>query len=102
MKPAEILALLTFKPKDIPKMATIKNKPTWASIKAFQESIQDQSIAITTFDHNLSFFGMVLQASYFGPLSNGNLYTPPIDPGPAPANAISTSAQITEVVRIYK
>ena len=83
-------------------MATIANKPTWASIKYFQYFIQDQAIPITTSDHNLGFLTMVLRASYFDPINNGNPFAPPIDPGPAPINATGTAAQITEVVRLYK
>ena len=45
---------------------------------------------------------MVLQASDFDPLKNGNLFAPPIDTGPAPANSIGTSSKITEAVRLYK
>ena len=102
MKPADILALLPVKPEDMPEIATITKKPTWASIKAFQESIQDQAMSIITCDHNLGFLGMVLQGSYFYPLNNGNLFVPPIDPVPAPVNATGTAAQITEVIRLYK
>ena len=79
MKPADILALLPVKPEDMPEISTITNKPTRSSIKASQESIQDQAISITTCDHNLGFLGMVLLASYFDPLNNRNPFVPPID-----------------------
>ena len=59
-------------------------------------------MAITTCDHNLGLIGMVLRASYFDPLNNGNPFYPTKYPGPAPFNAIITSAQITEVVRLYR
>ena len=59
-------------------------------------------MSITTCDHNLGFLGMVLRASYFDPLNNGNPFAPPIDPGPAPINPTGTAPQITEVVRLYK
>ena len=59
-------------------------------------------MAIATCDHNLGFPGMILRSSDFDPFNNGNPFAPPTDPGPAHANAINTSAQITEVVRLYK
>ena len=62
MKPADILVLLPVKPEDMSEIANVTNKPTRASIKDFQESIQDQAMAITTCDHNLGFLGMILQA----------------------------------------
>ena len=102
MNPADILALLPVKPEDMPKIATIKNKPTRASIKAFQESIQDQSMPITARDHILGFLGMVPRASDFDPINNGNPFASPTDPIPTPVNAISTATQITEAVRLYK
>ena len=55
MKPAGILVLLPVKLEDMPENATITNKPTRACIKAFQKSIQDQAMAITTYDHNIGF-----------------------------------------------
>ena len=62
MKPAENFALLFVKPEDMPKIATTTNQPTRASIKAFQEIIKDQTVSITTYDHNLGFLIMVLWA----------------------------------------
>ena len=100
MKPVEILALIPVKPEDMPKIATITNKPTRVSIKAFQESIQDQAMSITTCDHSLCILGMVLRSSDFDPLNNRNQFVTPIDTGPAIVNATVTAAQITEVIRL--
>ena len=102
MNPDDILALLPVKSEDMPKIATITNKQTRESIKAIHESIQDQAMSITTCYHNLGFLGMVIQASDFYPLNNGNPFASPIETGPAPINPTGTDAQITEVVRLYK
>ena len=102
MNTADILALLPVKPEDMPKIATIINKPTRESIKYFQESIQDQAMSMITCDHNLGFLGMVLRASDFYPLKNRKPFSPPIDPWPNPVNAIGTDPQITEVLHLYK
>ena len=92
MKPADILELLPVKPEDMPKIATTTNKTTRSSIKNFQESIKYQAMAINTCKHNLGFVGMVLRASDFDPLNNGNPFAPPKDPGPNHFNAIGTDA----------
>ena len=97
MKPDDMLELLPVRPEDIPKIATRTNKPTRESIKAFQESIQYQAMAITTCDHNLGFLGIVLQASYFDHLNNGNPFAITKYTRPSPINAIETSDQINEV-----
>ena len=102
MKPAGILALLTIKPEDMPEISTITIKTTRASIKAFQEIIQNQAMSITTCDYNLGFLVMVLGASDFDPLNNRNPFASPTDPRPAPVNAIVTGAQITEGERLYR
>ena len=102
MKSADILDLLPVKPENMPKIETTTNKPTRASIKAFQESIQDQAMSIKTCDHNLGFLIMVPRASDFDPLKNGNPFAPPTYPGPCPINFIGAATQITEVVRLYK
>ena len=102
MNKADILELLPTKAEDMPEIETITNKPTRASIKAFQEIIQDQAKSITTCDHNLGFLGMVLRVSYFDPLNNRNPFSSPTDPGPSPVNDIVTGAQITEGVRLYR
>ena len=59
-------------------------------------------MSITTYDHNLGFLGMVLPASDFDLLNNGNPFLPPIDSGPAPINVTNIAAQIAKVVRLYK
>ena len=59
-------------------------------------------MAIITCDHNLGFVGMLLQESDFDPLNSRNPFAPPIDPGPALFNTISKTAQITEVLGLYK
>ena len=61
-KPADSLALIPVKKEDMPKIATITNKLTRASIKYLQEGIQYQAMDTTTYEHNLGFLGMVLQA----------------------------------------
>ena len=71
-----------------------------ASIKSFQEIIQDKVMAITNCDHSLDFLGMVLRELYFNPINNRNPFAPPTDPGPSPINIIDKAAQITEVVRL--
>ena len=102
MKPSDILVFLPVKPEDMPKIATITNKPTRESIKDFQEIIQYQAMSITTCGHNLGFLGMIIRASDFDHLNNGNQIAPPIDPVPTPVNFTDTAAQTTEVVRLYK
>ena len=102
MNPADILALLPVKPEDMPKIASIPNKPSLASIKAFKESIQDQAVSITICDRNLGLLRILLRASYFDPLNNGNPFLPPTDPKPATANTIGTAAQINAVRHLYK
>jgi hypothetical protein len=50
MKASDILALLPVTPSDMPQIATSTAPPTRQSLKNFQESIQDQAMAITTSD----------------------------------------------------
>ena len=102
MKPSDMLALLPVKPEDIPVIATIKNKATRASIKYFQEIIQDQAMDITTCYNNLVLLRFALRASYYDTLSNRNPFVLPTDPEPAPVHSIGTSAQITEVLCLCK
>ena len=59
-------------------------------------------MSITTYDHNLSFLRMVLRASDFDLIKNGNPFAPPTDTRPTPRNDTGTYSQITEVVRLYK
>ena len=45
---------------------------------------------------------MVLLASDFDSLNNGNPFAPPTDPRPAPVYSIGSAAQITEFVHLYE
>jgi hypothetical protein len=101
MKASDILALLPVTPSNMPQIATSTEPPTRQSLKNFQESIQDQAMAITTSDPLLSFLGLVLNDSIFQTLSHtATSYTPPADPGNAP-NATSTGAVIAEATRVF-
>ena len=101
MKASDILALLPVKPSDMPQIATSTEPPTRQSLKNFQESIQDQAMAITTSDPILGFLGLVLQDSTYQTLSaSGTSYAAPLDPGPAPS-ATGSAAVITEATRVF-
>ena len=101
MKASDILALLPVQPADMPQIATATEPPTRQSLKLFQESIQDQAMAITTSDPILGFLGLVLKDSTFQTLSAATIsYTPPVDPGNAP-NATGTAAVIAEATRVF-
>ena len=86
----------------MPKISITTKKPTQASIKSFQESIQFQAMSITTCDHNLGFLGILLRASNSDPLHNRKPFAPPTDLGPAPVNAIVTAAQISDSTNTTK
>ena len=103
MKASDILALLPYKPEDMPKLATSTQEPNRQSLKAFQECIQDQAMAITTVDPILGFLGLVITNSSFVTLSNtGAPFTPPNDPGTAPPDPTGlTAIQLTEAIRQY-
>jgi hypothetical protein len=103
MKASDILALLPFKPEDMPKIATSTQEPTRKSLKAFQECIQDQAMAITSTDPTLGFLGLVIPDNRYITLSeNQNSFVQPPDPGPTPPNPEGLTAfQITENVRQY-
>ncbi len=100
MKASDILALLPVTPSDMPQITTSTEPPTRQSLKNFQESIQDQAMAITTSDPLLGFLGLVLKDSIFQTLSDpATSYTPPADPGNSP-NVSSTGAVIVEATRV--
>jgi hypothetical protein len=103
MKASDILALLPVKLEDMPKIATSTQEPTRQSLKAFQECIQDQAMAITSSDPILGFLGLVIQDSRYITLSaTQTSYTPPTDPGAAPPDTAGLTAfQISEGVRRY-
>jgi hypothetical protein len=101
MKASDILALLPVKPTDMPQIATSTEPPTRQSLKNFQESIQDQAMAITTSDPILGFLGLVLKDSIFQTLNDtAASYVPPENPGDTPT-ATGTAAVIAEATRVF-
>ena len=101
MKASDILALLPVTPSDMPQIATSTEPPNRQSLKIFQESIQDQAMAITTSDPILGFLGLVLKDTTYQTLSaTATSYAPPADPGNAP-NATGTAAVIAENTRVF-
>ena len=103
MKASDILALLPFKPEDMPKIATSTQEPNRQSLKAFQECIQDQAMAITTADPILGFLGLVITDSIYMTRNNtGASFTAPINPGANPPDPTGlTGVQATELIRLY-
>jgi hypothetical protein len=103
MKASDILALLPFKPEDMPKLATSTQEPNRQSLKAFQECIQDQAMAITTADPILGFLGLVIKNSlYITIFTSGTSFTDPVDPGPVPPDPTGlTAVQLSEAIRQY-
>jgi len=104
MKASDILALLPVKLEDMPKIATSTQEPTRLSLKAFQECIQDQAMAITSAtEPMLGFLGLVLTNTRYITVSNaGASYIAPVDPGASPVHgANATAAQITETSRLF-
>ena len=103
MKASDILALLPFKPEDMPKLATTTKEPNRQSLKAFQECIQDQAMAITTTDPILGFLGLVITDIKYVTLSNtGASFTAPLDPGVIPPDPTNlTAVQLAEAIRQY-
>jgi hypothetical protein len=70
-------------------------------LKNFQESIQDQAMAITTSDPLLGVLGLVLRDSIFQTLSDpATSYIPPANPGSSP-NLTGTGAVIAEATRVF-
>jgi hypothetical protein len=101
MKASDILALLPVKPSDMPQIATSTKHPTRQSLKNFQESIQDQAMAITTSDPLLGFLCLVLKDSIFQTLSNtATSYTHPAHPGNT-LNPTGTWTFIAEAKRVF-
>jgi hypothetical protein len=101
MKASDILALLPVTPSNMPQIATSTEPPTRHSLKNFQESIQDQAMAITTSHPLLGFLGLVLRDSIFQTLSDpATSYTPPANPGNSP-NVTGTGAVIAEATRVF-
>jgi hypothetical protein len=98
MKASDILALLPFKLEDMPKLATSTQEPNQQSLKAFQECIQDQAMAITTANPILGFLSLVIKdSSYITISTNEASFTAPIDPKMAPPDPTDlTAAQITK------
>jgi hypothetical protein len=101
MKASDILALLPSKSNDMPQIATSTEPPNPQYLQKFQESIQDQAMAITTSDPVLGFLGLFLKDSIFQTLNaTAGSYAPPTNPGDSP-NATGTAAVITKATQMF-
>jgi hypothetical protein len=101
MKASHILALLPVTPSDMPQIPTSTEPPNRQSLKTFQESIQDQAMAITTSDPLLGFLGLILKDSIFQTLNaTATSYTPPADPSNAP-NPTGNATVVAKATRVF-
>jgi hypothetical protein len=80
-----ITALFRTKPENLPRISTKTEKPTYTTIKKFQDKLIENAMSIPSFTTDLGHLALVIKESDFTTANNGTAFVPPPNPGNTPA-----------------
>lgn len=86
LTPNSIAVTFTTATADMPKISTITSKPSYTSIKRFQDKINENAMTIPSSQTDLGHLALVLDPTDFDTANGGIAFIPPVSPGNAPTD----------------
>jgi hypothetical protein len=97
-----IITSFTVKPENMPRISTDASKPTYSTLRAFQDAIQDNAMTIPSPQTELGHLALVISPADFFAVNARTAFIVPTDPGLAPTNpAAATRAGATTRAEPY-
>lgn len=90
MQSTDITALFRTQTADMPTISTLTEKPTYPSLRKFQDAINENAMAIPSYQTDLGHLALVLSDTAFLTVNNDTAFVPPPNPGAAPADPTTT------------
>jgi hypothetical protein len=95
-----IIGSFTIKPEHMPRISTDESKPTYSTLRAFQDAIQDNAMTIPSPQTELGHLALVVSPTDFAAANSTIPFVVPTDPGLAPVNpATATATGVTTRAR---
>ena len=82
--------LFPYKTEDMPKISTPGSRPTYTSLRAFQDKLNDNAMAVPFPRTKLGHLGLVLPTATFKAINNNNEWQDPEEPPEDPEPPKST------------
>ena len=93
-----IVALFKTKSENMPKISPNGERPSYTTLRKFQEAINDNAMAIPSPNDELGHLGLVIsKEEYKKHSSNSTDYEPPTKPDPKPTEPTTTRSTSTNV-----
>lgn len=86
-----IITSFTVKPENMPRISTDASKPTYSTLRAFQDAIQDNAMTIPSPQTELGHLALVISPADFFAVNARTAFIVPTDPGLAPTNPASAT-----------
>ena len=86
MTPNSIAVTFTTATADMPKISTITSKPSYTTIKRFQDKINENAMTIPSSQTDLGHLALVLEPTDFNTANGGTTFVVPVSPGDAPTD----------------
>ena len=92
---SEITTNFPVSPENMPRLSTATEAPTFTSIKAFREALEQNAMSIPSNQTELGHLSLVLSTTEYIEASMGVVFEIPTDPGPTAPNPISNVTAAT-------
>ena len=89
---ANITGLFPHKTEDLPKISQPGSRPSYTSLRLFQDQINENAMAIPSSNTKLGHLGLVEDNATYKAVTSNKSWTVPTDPGNAPKKPTSTNA----------
>ena len=82
--PEQVSSYFITAEKDMPRISTGTEKPSFTSLQLFQDKLDENMLAVPNPTDGLGYLGLVITATEYATLSGGPAFDIPADPGLAP------------------
>ena len=87
-----IVSLFTIAPSDMPHISSPRSKPTYSSLRAFQDAINKNALCISSLQTELGHLALVLSPEEYKQATNDEDFVIPKNPGTSPRNPLQDIA----------
>jgi hypothetical protein len=86
----DITALFRTQTADMPTISTLTEKPSYPSLRKFQDAINENAMAVSSYQTDLGHLVLVISDPQFLNVNNNTAFVPPPNPGASPTDPTAT------------
>jgi hypothetical protein len=86
----DITALFRTQTADMPTISSLTDKPSYPSLRKFQDAINENAMAVSSYQTDLGHLALVLSTAQFLAVNSNTAFVPPPNPGASPTDPTTT------------